>query len=73
MKKITSLLLAFALLLSLPFGTFAADKATVDTAIDKVAAYIYQTVKSPQVDSVGGEWAVIGLARSGYNVPDSWF
>jgi hypothetical protein len=31
------------------------------------------TVRNPQVDSVGGEWAVIGLARSGYNVPDSYF
>jgi len=25
------------------------------------------------VASIGGEWAVIGLARSGYDVPDSWF
>lgn len=30
-------------------------------------------VKSPEVGSIGGEWAVIGLARSGYSVPASYF
>jgi hypothetical protein len=30
-------------------------------------------VKSPQVGSVGGEWAVMELARSGYDVPESYY
>jgi hypothetical protein len=51
----------------------AADKAMLDRAVDDAAAYMLKTVKNPQVDSVGGEWAVLGLARSGYAVPDAWY
>jgi hypothetical protein len=51
----------------------APGKAAIDKAVADAAAYVLKTVKSPQVDSVGGEWAVIGLARSGYSVPDSWY
>ena len=32
-----------------------------------------KTVKDPQPGSVGGEWAVLGLARSGYEVPDGYY
>jgi hypothetical protein len=32
-----------------------------------------QTVRDPQVGSIGGEWAVIGLARSGYAVPEQYY
>ena len=39
--------------------------------IDDVGQYLYETTPSPTVASVGGEWAVIGLAKSGINVPDS--
>ena len=31
------------------------------------------TVKMPQIGSIGGEWAVLGLARSGYAVPESYY
>lgn len=64
-----------ALMLVLAFGTpaLAADKAELDKAITETAAYIHKTVKDPQIGSMGGEWAVIGLARSGYNVPDSYY
>ena len=34
---------------------------------------MYNTVKNPQVGSIGGEWAVIGLARSGYEVPEEYY
>jgi hypothetical protein len=45
----------------------------LDAAIQDVAGYVYNTVKSPQVDSVGGEWAVMDLARSGFDVPESYY
>ena len=51
----------------------AADRSQANAVMTDVAAYIAKTVRSPQVASVGGEWAVIGLARSGYDVPDSWY
>ncbi|MDR1247649.1 MAG: S-layer homology domain-containing protein [Clostridiales Family XIII bacterium] len=73
-KRITTVLLA-ALMLSPVFAApvSSADKATLDNAVTGAAAYMLNTVKNPQVDSVGGEWAVLGLARSGYAVPDSWY
>ena len=40
---------------------------------DKTSEYLIGTVKSPTVASVGGEWTVIGLARSDASVPKSYF
>jgi hypothetical protein len=34
---------------------------------------MYRAVKTPQVGSIGGEWAVIGLARSGYDLPQEYW
>ena len=73
MKKLTSLFLALVLIVSAAIPAFAASDATLDTTINTTAAYMLRTVTKPQVDSVGGEWAVIGLARSGYDVPDSYY
>ena len=73
MRKLTSIILAITLILSLTITAFAADTAAIDTAIERTAAYVYNTVKSPQVDSIGGEWAVLGVARSGYTAPDAWY
>ncbi|MDR1320645.1 MAG: hypothetical protein LBK56_04355 [Gracilibacteraceae bacterium] len=49
------------------------DAAALTAALNQTAAYVYGAVPRPQVGSVGGEWAVIGLARSGYAVPDSYY
>jgi len=51
----------------------AAGKPEIDAAVNSASKYILETVKNPQVDSIGGEWVIIGLARSMYNVPDSYF
>ncbi|MEM5767141.1 MAG: S-layer homology domain-containing protein [Bacillota bacterium] len=65
------LVLVFTLYLS---GTvFAATSQEIDAAITDTAQYITKTVKAPQVGSTGGEWAVIGLARSGCTVPDNYY
>lgn len=65
-----SLLLALALLLSLSGTVFAAP---ADSPLEDTAQYVYETVKAPQVGSIGGEWAVLGLARSGYAVPAQYY
>lgn len=49
------------------------DAREINAALNDTAAYIHKTVKNPQVGSVGGEWAVLGLARSSYNVPSSYY
>lgn len=50
-----------------------ATQETVKSALDDTASYVYKTVKDPQVGSIGGEWAVLGLARSGYSVPAEYY
>lgn len=47
--------------------------AELDTAVQDTAVYLLETVKNPGVGAVGGEWAVLGLARSGYAVPESFY
>ncbi|HHY70819.1 MAG TPA: DUF4430 domain-containing protein, partial [Thermoanaerobacterales bacterium] len=51
----------------------AEHKDPVEVAFEDTAAYIHKTVAEPQVSSVGGEWAVLGLARSGYQVPERYY
>ena len=79
-KKLSIILIVFAITLSLyaPVyatlpGAVALDKTVLDDAVSDAAAYIFNSVKNPQVGSEGGEWAIIGLARSGYDVPDSYY
>ncbi|MDR2421233.1 MAG: S-layer homology domain-containing protein [Oscillospiraceae bacterium] len=73
MKKLTSIILAAALALALRAPALAVTDKALDSAILKTAEYVHKIVKSPQVGSVGGEWAVMELARSGYAVPDSYY
>ena len=68
-----SLFIMVAPLSGLTAPASAASKADLDASVKTAAAFMLQTVRNPQVGSVGGEWAVIGLARSGHDVPDSWF
>ena len=73
-KRGLSLLLALLLLLGLSVNAFAAvSEEALASAITDTAQYMYKTVKSPQVGSIGGEWAVLGLARSGYAVPEKYY
>lgn len=70
-KRGASLLLALALTLGLAVNASAAvPEGTLAKAVTDTAQYLYKTVKNPQVGSIGGEWAVLGLARSGYDVPE---
>ena len=72
-KKTISVIVVFVLALSLCANVSAASVKVLDDAITDSAEYIYKTVKTPQVGSIGGEWAVLGLARSGFDVPDTYY
>jgi hypothetical protein len=72
-KRLLSVLLTLVVLLSCAEVSFSAQDAALIAAVDGTASYVYRTVSDPQVGSIGGEWAVLGLARSGYAVPDSYF
>ncbi|MCL2578045.1 MAG: terpene cyclase/mutase family protein [Defluviitaleaceae bacterium] len=45
----------------------------LNRAITLTSAYLQVNVRNPQVGSVGGEWTVLGLARSERAVPDLYF
>lgn len=68
-----SLLLTVVFVLNLCTGALATDSDALGGAITDTAEYMYKTVKTPQVGSIGGEWAVLGLARSGYSVPEAYY
>ena len=70
-RKFAALILAFSVLFSLAVPTFAAS--SVQNEVQGSAAYMVSAVKAPEVGSIGGEWAVLGLARSGYSVPKDYF
>lgn len=64
---------ALVLALTLTMPAYAYEDAKVNEVLADAAEYIAVTVKEPQVGSIGGEWAVLGLARSGYNAPQNYF
>ena len=41
--------------------------------LEQTGAYLVQAIPQPSVGSVGGEWAVLGLARAEYPVPEGYF
>lgn len=45
----------------------------IEDTINATGDYIMATVDNPQVSAIGGEWSVIGLARSGLDVPDEYY
>ena len=50
----------------------AAAHAAVGS-LDDTMRYISAAVPEPAVGSIGGEWAVIGLARGGMDASDGFF
>ena len=73
-SKICSLLLVLAIWISCSFQAAAdVSEQNLQDAVQSSAAYMLETVKEPQINSIGGEWAVLGLARSGYEVPQEYW
>ncbi len=74
MKKTLFLFICTAMIFVFPSVAFAAENvASVNSVLSKVSAYLQKNVAEPNVGSVGGEWAVMGLARSGADVPNGYF
>ena len=73
MKKSISLVLVFICLLAIAVPAAAAKETDLQSLVNGSAKYMLSAVKAPEPGDVGGEWAVLGLARSGYTVPDGYF
>ena len=70
----TKRILAFVLVLVLCIGlTVPAMAADAGTQYEKTAGYVAKTVAKPGFGSIGGDWAVLGLARGGYGVKSGYF
>ncbi|MBQ4650737.1 MAG: fibronectin type III domain-containing protein [Firmicutes bacterium] len=76
MKKAISVLLILALALTMCFGTAgtaaAASQSDINSVYEKTGDYIYKTVKTPVIGTIGGCWAMYGLAKADYDMPDSY-
>jgi len=64
---------AFMLMFAFAAAAFAAEVDDWQKAADKTAAYLQKTITEPNIGSTGGEWAIIGLARSECDVPQAYF
>lgn len=73
MKKTLSIVLILACMLTLFSPTAWAAGVDLQTLVNGSAKYMLSAVPKPELGSIGGEWAVLGLARSGYAVPDGYF
>lgn len=73
LKSVLTFVLILALTAGLCAGSMAASASRLESAVEASAGYMLNTVTAPQVGSIGGEWAVIGLSRSGCGVPQSYW
>ena len=72
MKRVLSALLVLALLLTIPVTAFAAQEDTIREAFEATGDYM-ASLGDPSAGSTGGEWMALGFARSGREVPDSYY
>lgn len=72
-RRIISLIMALSLLFGITSPAMALSNEELREAVEQAAHYMQNAVKNPQIGSIGGEWAVIGLARSGHKVPDEYY
>ena len=53
--------------------TAAGQSTVTDEELTQTAQWLMEQIPQPTYGSVGGEWAVFGLARSGVSVPKEYF
>lgn len=67
MKKTVSVFAAIAA------AALMMTQVCADSELDKAADFVRNAVTAPSIGTTGGEWAVLGLARSGADVKDKYF
>lgn len=75
-NKTRIIAVALILILVLTLPATAQDKrpsSELQTYLQSTAAWLVRTVPQPASGSVGGEWAVMGMARSDCDVSQDWF
>ena len=72
MKRILSLVLVLLIISTLPISAMAAEDTAIREAFEATGDYM-AALGDPSAGSTGGEWMVLGFARSGREVPDSYY
>ena len=72
MKRILSLVLVLLIIAALPISALAAEDTAIREAFEATGDYM-AALGDPSAGSTGGEWMVLGFARSGREVPDSYY
>ena len=72
MKRILSLVLVLLIILALPVSAMAAEEDSIREAFEATGDYM-AALGDPSAGSTGGEWMALGFARSGRDVPDSYY
>ena len=84
MKRLLSWILVLALLFSLAACgkkeqdgnqtvSIEQQKEVLADTIDKTGEFLHSSVEDPTFGSVGGEWLIMGLARSGLEISDEYY
>ena len=73
MKRVLSLVLILVCILAFAVTASAEKETDLQTLVNETAKYMLSAVPKPELGSIGGEWAILGLARSGYAVPEGYF
>lgn len=84
MKRLLSWILVLALLFSLTACgkkeqdgnqtvSMEQQKEVLADTIDKTGEFLHSSVADPTFGSVGGEWLIMGLARSGLEISDEYY
>ena len=84
MKRLLSWILVLTLLLSLTACgkkeqddnqtvSIEQQKEVLADTIDKTGEFLHSSVADPTFGSVGGEWLIMGLARSGLEISDEYY
>lgn len=68
-----SFVIAFGFTLSSSLESYAYSRQKLNKSMQETAALMYKTIPKPVVASIGGEWTVLSLARSGIKVPKKYY
>ena len=72
MKRILSLVLVLLIIAALPISALAAEDTAIREAFEATGDYM-AALGDPSAGSTGGEWMVLGFARSGREVAESYY
>ena len=72
MKRILSLVLVLLIIAALPVSAMAAEEDSIREAFETTGDYM-AALGDPSAGSTGGEWMALGFARSGREVPASYY